>query len=69
MAKFKSGVAFGNQAWDILNEAKAQTAALPAVNVTGSNTINAALEAARDVNSPIIIQLSHGGSAFMPARA
>lgn len=64
MAKFKSGVAFGNQAWDILNEAKAKNAALPAVNVTGSNTINAALEAARDVNSPIIIQLSHGGSAF-----
>ncbi len=64
MGKFKAGVAFGNQAWDILNEAKARQAALPAVNVTGSNTINAALEAARDVNSPIIIQLSHGGSAF-----
>mgnify|MGYP000853238410 CR=1 FL=1 len=64
MAKFKSGVVFGTQAWDILQAAKAKGAALPAVNVTGSNTINATLEAARTARSPVIIQLSHSGAAF-----
>jgi fructose-bisphosphate aldolase class II len=38
--------------------------ALPAVNVVGSNTVNAALETAREVNSPIIIQFSNGGAHF-----
>ena len=64
MAKFKPGVAFGDAAWDILNEAKARKAALPAVNVTGTNSVNATLETAAAVNSPVIIQFSNGGAAF-----
>src|SRR5262249_36163676 len=64
MSKFKPGVAFGNAAWDILNEAKAKNAALPAVNVVGTNSVNACLETAKAVNSPIIIQFSNGGAAF-----
>lgn len=64
MSKFKPGVAFGQAAWEILEHAKSRNAALPAVNVTGSNTINATLEAAKAVNSPVIIQFSNGGSAF-----
>ena len=64
MAKFKPGVAFGNEAWDLLNEAKAKNAALPAVNVTGTNSVNATLETARAVNSPVIIQFSNGGAVF-----
>ncbi|CAG8593260.1 7552_t:CDS:2 [Ambispora leptoticha] len=38
--------------------------AIPAVNVSSSSTINAALEAARDIKAPLIIQLSQGGSQF-----
>lgn len=64
MAKYPSGVVFGDQAWDILNDAKARHAALPAVNVTTSSTVNATLEAARAVNSPVIIQFSNGGALF-----
>jgi len=64
MAKFNAGVVYGNAAWDLLNYVKSKNAALPAVNVTGSNTINGVLEAAKAVNSPVIIQLSNGGSAF-----
>jgi len=64
MAKFKPGVAFGNEAWDILNEAKAKNAALPAVNVIGTSSVNATLETAKAVNSPVIIQFSNGGAAF-----
>lgn len=38
--------------------------ALPAVNVIGTNSINAVLETAREVNSPVIIQFSHSGAQF-----
>jgi fructose-bisphosphate aldolase class II len=64
MTKFKSGVVFGNEAWDILNEAKAKNAALPAVNVVSTNSVNAVLETAKAVNSPVIIQFSNGGASF-----
>jgi fructose-bisphosphate aldolase class II len=69
MAKFKPGVASGNAAWDILNEAKAKNAALPAVNVTGTNSVNATLEAAKAVNSPVIIQFSNGGAHFFGGKS
>ena len=69
MAKFKPGLAFGNAAWDILNEAKAKQAALPAVNVTGTNSVNAVLEAAKAVNSPVIIQFSNGGASFYAGKS
>ncbi len=69
MTQFTPGVVHGTQAWDILETAKARQAALPAVNVTSSHTINAALEAAKAVNSPIIIQLSHGGASFYAGKS
>jgi len=53
----------------IFSDAHARKYALPAINVTSSNTINAVLEAARDVNSPLIIQLSHGGAAFLGGKS
>ena len=37
---------------------------LPAVNVTGSNTINGVLETAAKLNAPVIIQFSNGGAQF-----
>ena len=49
---------------DRLNDANSNDYAIPAVNVIGTNTVNAALETARDVNSPLIIQFSNGGAAF-----
>ena len=62
--KFRSGVLFGQEVKDLLDYANANDFALPAVNVTGSSTINAVMETARNVNSPVIIQFSHGGAAF-----
>jgi fructose-bisphosphate aldolase class II len=47
-----------------LNYANENNFALPAVNVTGTNTINGVLETARDLKSPVIIQFSNGGAAF-----
>jgi fructose-bisphosphate aldolase class II len=53
----------------VFEDAKRKVYALPAVNVTGTNTINAALEAAHSVNSPIIIQFSNSGAAFFVGKS
>jgi len=60
----KPGVATGDQVQEIFNYAKEKGFALPAVNVTGSNTINAVLETAAELNAPVIIQFSNGGAQF-----
>jgi len=60
----KPGVATGDEVQQIFNFAKEKGFALPAVNVTGSNTINSVLETAAKVNAPVIIQFSNGGSHF-----
>lgn len=62
--KFPAGVATGSLVKEIIQDAKENSYALPACNVIGSSSINAAMEAAVEVNSPIIIQFSNGGAAF-----
>ncbi|MGA1771660.1 MAG: class II fructose-bisphosphate aldolase [Flavobacteriaceae bacterium] len=59
-----AGVLTGNQVQETFALAKQKAFALPAVNVTGSNTINAVLETAAELNSPVIIQFSNGGAQF-----
>ncbi len=60
----KPGVATGNEVQEIFALAKAKQFALPAVNVIGSDTINAVLETAAKLNAPVIIQFSNGGAQF-----
>jgi len=60
----KPGVATGTEVQKIHQYAKENGFALPAVNVTGSNTINTVLETAASLNSPVIIQFSNGGAHF-----
>lgn len=60
----KPGVATGKEVQDIFNHAKKNKYALPAVNVIGSSSINAVLETAAELNSPVIIQFSNGGAQF-----
>jgi len=62
--KVKAGVATGNDVQEIFRIAKESNFALPAVNVVGTGSINAVLEAAALVNSPVIIQFSNGGGSF-----
>ena len=64
MNKIKSGVATGDEVQQIFSLAKEKKFALPAVNVIGSNSINSVLETASSLNSPVIIQFSHGGAIF-----
>jgi fructose-bisphosphate aldolase class II len=59
-----AGVIVGDNVQQVFAFAKANGFALPAVNCTGTNTVNAALETARDMNAPMIIQFSNGGAAF-----
>ena len=61
---FLKGVATGRQVQEIFQHAKAKQFALPAVNVIGNNTVNAVLETAAELNSPVIIQFSNGGAQF-----
>ena len=60
----KPGVVTGDDLQKIFDIAKQHQFALPAVNVVGTNSINAVMEAAKSVNSPVIIQFSNGGAAF-----
>lgn len=60
----KPGVATGDTVQEIFNLAKEKNFALPAVNVVGSSSVNAVLETAKEVNSPVIIQFSNGGALF-----
>lgn len=69
MAKFKPGLVFGNALHDLYHHCKEGKFALPAVNVTGTNTVNAVLECAKAVNSPVIIQFSNGGGQFFAGKS
>jgi len=62
--KINPGVATGNDVQYIFDIARENKFAIPAVNVVGSDSINAVLESAAKVNSPVIIQFSNGGGAF-----
>ena len=64
MTKIPAGVVTGHQYIELVNACKAGGYALPAVNVIDSTTASAALEAARDAQSDIIIQVSNGGAHF-----
>uniref|UniRef100_A0A093VK32 Fructose-bisphosphate aldolase n=1 Tax=Talaromyces marneffei PM1 TaxID=1077442 RepID=A0A093VK32_TALMA len=60
----KSGVIVGDDVLNLFKYCQEKQFAIPAINVTSSSTVVAALEAARDLKSPIILQMSQGGSAF-----
>ncbi|MBM0636902.1 class II fructose-bisphosphate aldolase [Campylobacter sp. VicNov18] len=60
----KAGVLSGDELNKVYAYAKEEGFAIPAVNVVGTDSINAVLEAAKKVNSPVIIQFSNGGAQF-----
>ena len=59
-----SGVLSGDEVQKLFSIAKNEGFAIPAVNVVSTSSVNATLEAASNVNSPIIIQFSNGGGDF-----
>jgi len=67
--KFRPGVLFGDEVTELLMHANEHDFAIPAVNVIGTNSVNAALETAKAVNSPVIIQFSNGGASFFAGKS
>ena len=63
-----AGVLTGSEAKSFFAYAKENNFAIPAVNVVGTDSVNAVLEAASKVKSPIIIQFSNGGAGFMQVK-
>lgn len=68
-SKIAPGVATGADVREIFRIARQYKFALPAVNVVGTNSVNAVLEAAKIVNSPVIIQFSNGGGLFFAGKS
>ncbi|GME84533.1 unnamed protein product [Ambrosiozyma monospora] len=66
--KRKTGVIVGDDVRNLFLYAQEKGFAIPAINVTSSSTVVAALEAARDNNSPIILQTSQGGAAYFAGK-
>ena len=69
MKKFRSGVLFGNEITELYQYASDNQFAIPAVNVVSTNTVNAVLETAAKLNSPVIIQFSNGGASFFAGKS
>ncbi len=64
----KPGVITGDDVQKVFEVAKANKFALPAVNVVGTDSINAVLEAAAKAKSPVVVQFSNGGAAFIAGK-
>lgn len=62
--KVKPGVVTGDDVQEVFRIARANGFAIPAVNVVGTDSVNAVIQAAKEVNSPVIIQFSNGGAHF-----
>merc|ERR1719230_1757742 len=67
-ASVKAGVVTGAALWDLLNHAKENKYAIPAVNVVSSCSVNSCLEAAKKYGGPMIIQFSRGGGQFIAGK-
>lgn len=69
MSKFRAGVLYGQELIDVYEDAKQNGYALPGVNAVGTSTVNAILETAAKVQSPVIVQLSFGGGHFYAGKS
>lgn len=65
----KAGVLTGDAAWEMLKFAKENKYAIPAFNCTTTSSVNAVLEAGRELNRPVICQFSEGGAAFFAGKS
>jgi fructose-bisphosphate aldolase, class II len=66
--QFKPGVKYGEELKDLLAYAKESEFAMPAVNCISTNTVNAVLETAKRINSPVMVQFSNGGAQFFAGK-
>jgi fructose-bisphosphate aldolase, class II len=69
VGQFQSGVLWGEDLKNLYDHSRENKFAIPAVNVVGTNSINAILECAKKVNSPVMIQFSNGGAHFFGGKS
>jgi fructose-bisphosphate aldolase class II len=62
--KIQPGVVTGDDLQLLFSIAKENNYAIPAINVVGTSSVNAVLEAAATVHSPVILQFSQGGAHY-----
>ena len=60
----RPGVVTGEEYLQLLAACKEGGYALPAVNIVGTNSINAVLETAAKAKSDVVVQMSNGGARF-----
>jgi len=68
-ATVKPGVVTGTALTDLLDAAKEQGYAIPGVNIVGTNSINACMEAAAKYGGPIMVTFSKGGGQFIAGKS
>nr|AHK23680.1 class II fructose-1,6-bisphosphate aldolase [Lingulodinium polyedra] len=68
-ASVKPGVVTGKALVDLLNYAKENEFAMPGVNIVGTSSINACMEAAKKAGGPIMVTFSRGGGQFITGKA
>jgi fructose-bisphosphate aldolase class II len=68
-ATVKPGVVTGKALNDLLDHAKEAGFAMPGVNIVGTNSINACMEAAKKYGGPIMVTFSKGGGQFIAGKA
>lgn len=64
-----TGIIYGKKLQALFNYAKKNNFAIPAVNVVGTNSVNAVMEAAVQAKAPVIIQFSSGGGQFFAGKS
>jgi fructose-bisphosphate aldolase class II len=64
-----AGVITGDNVQKVFAYAQANNFALPAVNCTGTDTVNAAMETAVKNNAPLMIQFSSSGALFYAGKS
>lgn len=64
-----AGVLNAKETLALFEVAKKHGFAFPAVNVVSTQSVNAALEAAKEANSPVIVQFSNGGASYYAGKA
>ena len=64
-----TGIIYGEKLQALFNYAKKNNFAIPAVNVVGTNSVNAVMEAAVQAKAPVIIQFSSGGGQFFAGKS
>merc|ERR1712127_740323 len=68
-ASVKPGVVTGQALVDLLDAAKDAGYAIPGVNIVGTNSINACMEAAAKYGGPIMVTFSKGGGQFIAGKS